>query len=219
MYPKSKGHTWPSTSQTMEFNQVLATEWLFEFWAHPEEYPGGVNSAGLSNLAEVGKILVNIVNDRLLLVLAKGRFAFVGWDLSLMKGDSSQSDNNLSTFQLERHSCLSFQYITNLQDWLVVPSKPILAGQKGPLCLQQTGQAMEIPYALLESGLQLTCEQLKQILKHFEVQFKGNASRKELQHLLIDALLEEGEERNSAKQKPAQQSILCGFPGSLLSEQ
>ena len=195
MHPKTRKHNWPSTSQIMEFQQILATEWFFEFWQHQETYDDGPKSAWLSTLVESKQLVVNTATDQLVLVLAKGSYGFFGWSMKVVK------EGELSLFQPVKSASMKVFHVTNLEDWLVVPYRPVLAGPKGPLCLEQSGQAMELPYALIEVGLKLTAGQCKDLLTYLKVDFKKNASKAVLYDLLLDVYLETAEDKQKAQQK------------------
>ena len=168
----------------MGFQHILATQWFFEFWQHQETYDGDPKSAWLSTLVENKQLVVNTATDQLVLVLAKGSYGFFGWSMKVVK------EGELSLFQPAKSASMKVFHVTNLEDWLVVPYRPVLAGPKGPLCLEQSGQAMELPYALIEVGLKLTAGQCKDLLTYLKVDFKKNASKAFLYDLLLDVYLE-----------------------------
>ena len=201
MKTKCKSHTWPSTTQTMEWGQVTATEWFLHYWPRRQHYcdQGGSNAAWLSCLVgSAGEVVACKSTSRILLVLASGKYAFAAWDLEPVPGSAAKHDEHRQ-FQLVRAFSLHFHWVTDLKNWVAVPVKPMLAAEKGPLVLQQTGPAMDLILRRVEVGLNLTVQQCKDLLRLMGVEFKQNQSRASLHNLLLDVMLQTAEEKNQAR--------------------
>ena len=172
MKRKSKDHSWPATTHSMDFAQITATEWFFHCMK-----TGGANlsSAWQSVLVGApGDVVASQSQGRCLLVLAVGPFAFLGWDLQVV----GTNDDGLSMFSIARQFSLQFHFVTDLQDWISVPTQPKLGGARGPLLLEQTGAARGLIYARIAQGLALTVKQCHMLLSHLEVPFKKPGSHK-----------------------------------------
>ena len=201
MEPKSKTHSWPNTTQRSDWQQVAAFEWFLEYMSNPAKYPDGPDSAWMSCfVGSPGQVVVNVKEHSLVLIFAVVSFSFLGWNLEVVEG----GDNGNSIFSPSRHFALKFFHVPNLQDWLSVPCLPILGGQTGPLRLQQQGQAMESMFARIEEGLNMSVQAAKDLLRHLEIPFKGNASRSTLLHMIVDAFLQKTDERQEAYLKMGQ---------------
>ena len=199
MKTKSKSHNWPSTTQLMEFNQVTATEWFLHYWPRRHLIPGGPSASWFSCLVgRPGEVVACKSTSKLLLVLAVGKFAFVAWDLQPVPG--VRWNNDFRQFQPVRGYALNFHWVTDFSDWLSVPVKPTLLAEHGPLILEQTEAAMDLPLRRIQTGLNLTCEQCRGLLTSLGVTFKKNQSRASLRNMLLDALLESDSEKERARQ-------------------
>ncbi|CAE7263564.1 unnamed protein product [Symbiodinium sp. CCMP2592] len=202
METKTKQHTWPSTTQQMEWQQVVATEWFLCYMQDGDKFAAGPNSAWLSVLAgAAGEVVACQRAGEIMLILAVGSYGFAAWDLELAAGVRTAA--GMSAFRPYRHNAIRFHHITELEDWVSVPVKPGLSGPHGPLHLEQTSEAMSLPLARIHAGLNLTCKQCQDLLALFKVNFRKNQSRASLHGLILDLFLETEHEKEEARRKMA----------------
>ncbi|CAE7317379.1 unnamed protein product, partial [Symbiodinium sp. CCMP2592] len=202
METKTKQHTWPSTTQQMEWQQVVATEWFLCYMQDEDKFAAGPNSAWLSVLAgAAGEVVACQRAGEIMLILAVGSYGFAAWDLELAAGVRTAA--GMSAFRPYRHNAIRFHHITELEDWVSVPVKPGLSGPHGPLHLEQTSEAMSLPLARIHAGLNLTCKQCQDLLALFKVNFRKNQSRASLHGLILDLFLETEHEKEEARRKMA----------------
>lgn len=132
-----------------------------------------------------------------LMVVAHSVNNFLAWGAGVV----GQNDGEL--LQLELHQTvesLSWHTIKDLQDWLAIPTIPILQNRFGPMIFQQTSEAIDLPHARIFEGLALTNKQCEAILQHYAQ--KPVAKDKKSLYMQIFALfLETEEEQQEALKK------------------
>ena len=197
MKPKRADHTWPSTSQTAVWQQLGATTWLFSYLENPAQTKS-CNDAWLTNLVSAGDLVACNSQGRAFLVLASATHAFAGWEVEVRE---TSFCGDLPAFQVRKDFSLSFQHVCDSEDWVSVPYAPALAGEHGPVVLQQSAPARHLVCQRIAKGLCLTVEQCKELLKTYNVAFKGNASRATLHELVLDRFLESQDEKDAAMKK------------------
>ena len=170
MMPKTKAHTWPATTQTGQFEEFGATEWLFKFMADPSITASCQNAWLTGLVGSPGDVVAQKTSSRLILVLAVTQFTFAGWDLEVEENRA---------YLPRRSFSLEFHHVWDLEDWVAVPCTPCLKGESGPLMLKQTADAMSLPMAKIQSGLNLSVQQAKDLLRALGVpwQKRGCKSR------------------------------------------
>ena len=124
-------------------------------------------------------MVASVQESRIVLIVARANFAFLGWDMEVV----SSTEEGLSIMKPYRKFSLAWHHVTDLESWVEVPTKPKLLGPNGPLGLEQTGDAMFLPYARIAEGLQLTVKQCLDLLKFLGVPCKKNASKETLQNV------------------------------------
>ena len=197
MKPKRAEHNWPSTSQTAVWQQLGATTWLFSYLENPAQTTS-CNDAWLTNLVSAGDLVACNSEGRAFLVLASASYAFAGWEVEVHEATFC---GDMPAFRVKKEFALSFQHICHAEDWVSVPYAPALGGEHGPVVLKQSGPARHLVYQRIEKGLCLTVEQCKELLKMYDIAFKGNASRATLHELVLDRFLESQEEKDAAMKK------------------
>ena len=198
MRRKTKEHWWPATTQNSEFNQITSSHWFFEYWPNKHLFASGANTAWLSTLAGApGQAVAEEKHGRIFLILAVGAYGFVGWQLEFV----GKAATGFSVFRPVQDMSINFLHVTDLDDWVSVPVKPCLADTHGPVQLEQTSAAMDLATARMQEGINLTCQQAKDLLKLLGVQFRGNMSRASLLGLLLDYFLDTEAEKNAARAK------------------
>ncbi|CAE7304304.1 unnamed protein product [Symbiodinium sp. CCMP2592] len=197
METKTKQHTWPSTTQQMEWQQVVATEWFLCYMQDEDKFAAGPNSAWLSVLAGApGEVVACQSAGEIMLILAVGSYGFVAWDLELAAG--VRTDAGMSTFRPYRHNAIRFHHITELEDWVSVPVKPA--------CLARTARCTwnrPLRPCRIHAGLNLTCKQCQDLLALFKVNFRKNQSRASLHGLILELFLETEHEKQEGRRKMA----------------
>lgn len=187
---KTKDHTWPATSAQSLYDSVCALEWVAAAGT-----TGDINAAWLSTLAQNGWIMACKPTSSVCVVLGVGAWAFTAWQLEVAPGQSEETFFKCC----QAKSALQFHCIEDLDDWLVIPWRPQLV--QCNILFQQTGEPGGVLEVLVKSGLTLTVQQCKDLLRYLKVQFKGNLSRKDLYGLIIETVLGPGEERDAALKK------------------
>lgn len=164
---------WPSTSQDSLFNEVASLECLLSFGNHV--VPNEMDSCQTTCLVgKPGSLLAFQPTGTLVMTLAVGHFAFLGWHAEVVGTDQ----DGLVTVQLCRvQSALEWFFVKDLEDWLCIPTQVKLLNNYGPVCFQQCGVPLGLLEARILEGLALTNKQCHVILKHYNVQF-GKMERK-----------------------------------------
>ena len=75
MKTKSKQHSWPATTQQMEWQQIVATQWYMNYMEDESRFPLGSTTAWLSVLAGTsGEVVARESTGEIILILAVGSF-------------------------------------------------------------------------------------------------------------------------------------------------
>ena len=209
MKKKNALHSWPSTSHEMEWQQVGAAQWLYHYMSSldanlsDKAIAEGSATASLTMLlGNEGHVVASVSEGRAMLVLAKSHFSFLAWDLEVV--GSTETDDHFSIMKPYRRSSLHWHHVTNLDNWVEVPVKPVLLGATGPLALEQIAGALFLPYARIAEGLSLTNAQCKFLLGFLKVPHKKNESREVLHNRLLDYYLETEADKAEARRKMGQ---------------
>ena len=179
MKPKGKLHTWPATTQPGQWQEFGATQWLFEFRSHSEGH--SVNAAWLTSLMDAGCVAACRSTSQLLLLLAVSQYTYAAWTLEIFR----QKESGMVLIPCKAFS-LTFGHVVNLEDWVTIPVKPALRGTL--MVLVQTGPPLSVPEAKLQSGVQLTVQQCKDLLQALGITVKGAKTRADYLNFLVDSL-------------------------------
>ena len=190
------GFTWPSSSHNSLFGEAAALEFLVEkgMILVKDE----LEAATMTCLAgRPGDIMAHR-DGLLLMVVAKSNVNFLAWHSEVVGED----DAGLAQIQLCQGgaSSLAWHSIDDLQSWMVVPSKPMLKNQFGPLVLQQTSETLDLPHARIASGFDLTLKQCKLVLEHYGQKPEGK-TKKILYQQIFKLFLDSAEEQEEALKK------------------
>ena len=191
MLPKTKLHTWPSTTQPGQYQEFGATEWLFKFMEDPSVTESCHDAWLTSLVGKPGQVVANRASSRILLSLAVADFTFLAWDLQVQP----RAEDEMLRLRPCRHFALACHHVYKLHDWLAVPCRPCLEGEAGPLMLEQVADAISLPVAKIHEGLNLTVQQCKDLLKALGISWQGLKlkTRADFHNLLVDSLLESEE--------------------------
>lgn len=220
MVPKSKLATWPSPSPASLFQSAASTQWLFEFWeGKGKTLPNNLacNDAWKSVLATPGTTVAQRSTGIVAKVIASGEYSFLAWLLSIEKQDGE-------TFMVMRphRDNLKWFHLYDLEDWVVIPTKPALLNkQRGPVGWQKNGDAMSIELALCLAGLPITVKRMKSLIGLLGGEVpKGNASRKEVEEVLLECVVPEHKkvEARQSMNKPKQDEDIDSEFSEVLSE-
>ena len=195
MVKQGVANSWPSPSPASLFPILAATEWLFEVWG--TDLPGrSLHKAWMTVMAgQPGTILAQRSTARLFKVIQAAEYGMLVWSMKVQEGHGGTS---VYTMEPNRVN-LSFAHIHELDDWLVVPTKPqLLHPGTGPLGWIRVGEPEPIPASLCKKGVQITVKQIKQVLDDMKVAYASNLKRKDLQILLIKTCLVHLEEQDAA---------------------
>eukprot|EP00438_Fugacium_kawagutii_P006099 Skav213792 [mRNA] locus=scaffold1122:188741:190378:- [translate_table: standard] len=196
MCKQGVANSWPSPSPASLFPIQAATEWLFFFWDNdlPAE---ALEKAWMTILAgKPGTIVAQRSRGLLLKVVQAAEFGMLGWVLEIVDGPGGPV-----YMMPPKRQCLSWFHIWDLDDWVVVPAQPQLLNRAvGPLGWAQAGEPRTLLVSLCKTGVQLTVNQIKHLLKELGIQVPGNKKKRDYQVMLINACLPE-EEREEAISK------------------
>ena len=162
MQPKGKHNSWQSPAPGSLFQSVAATQWLFEFWSEdiPTDYTNvSVNDAVLSCLTCVGTFVAMRSKGLLIRVVASAEYSFLGWVASVVH------QNGLPYYvcKADRGS-LQWFHVHNLDDWVAIPTEPVLINFNGPVGWAKTGESWALETGACMFGLSLTATQLKALI-------------------------------------------------------
>ena len=115
-------------------------------------------------------------------VVASAEFGFLAWELEVR----GRSDGGSHFVCMPRRSAIAWRHITALEDWAVIPTKPVLLHEElGPLGWEQCGPAMSLQANLCLRGLPVTVQQMKDLIVLLGgARPAGIASRKMLEEIL-----------------------------------
>ena len=128
------------------------------------------------------------------MVVAKSPFNFLAWEAHVV---GHTEDGFVKAGLCESASSLSWHSVSDLQDWLSIPARPVLQNVFGPLILEQTSGAMDLPHARIAQGLDLTIKQCVTVLKHYG-QTPAGKSKMDLYKQIFALFLESQEEQDDA---------------------
>ncbi|CAE7568970.1 unnamed protein product [Symbiodinium sp. CCMP2592] len=177
------------------FESVAATEWVFHFFS--DEPPGcSVNDAWIASLVKSGDFLAQQSTGRLVMVVAAARFACLVWEVTVQ-----HDQNGESCFLCKPDgNAVHWQFLVDVQDWLLVPATPILLSDKGPIAWKRSADAMSLPQALCLQGCAINKEQLLQLIKQLNGTPPKGASKRRLQEFLIEHVLSPAEQAVALQQ-------------------
>ena len=204
---KSSTHYWPSTSAVSQFEEAMA----FENLVRQE------NDNGLQDFSclcgDAGDVVSCLSESLVIMVLAKSGTGFLGWVLEVVSqcipGESTDTEQLLLRPSPTKFGFVNRQ-ITSLEDWLHIPVEPTLEGDHAALVLKQVGEPVPLLKAKLMSGLDLTVNQVKLVLKSLGIFLKGAPSKAECYSALANAVAGNAEEatkflNQSALKKPSEE--------------
>lgn len=141
-----------------------------------------------------GSIVASRQSGVMLMVVAKSPFNFLAWEAHVV---GHTEDGFVKAGLCESASSLSWHSVSDLQDWLSIPTRPVLQNVFGPLILEQTSGAMDLPHARIAQGLDLTIKQCVTVLKHYG-QTPAGKSKMDLYKQIFALFLESQEEQDDA---------------------
>ena len=129
-------------------------------------------------------------SGRLVRVVASAAFSFLAWDASV---EQLPGDGGKVFVCKAMGDALQWHHLLELEDWLVLSTKPRLLTTQGPLGWQQTEQPpLFLPQALCMRGLPLiTKQQLLQLIFLLGGSPPANADKRALQIFLIQNIMPE----------------------------
>lgn len=133
----------------------------------------------------------------LLMVIVRSPFNFLGWEASVV---GHTEDGFLKAELYLSTSALSWHSVEDLQDWLSIPTRPVLQNAFGPLILVQTSEALDLPHARIAEGLDLTVKQCLTVLAHYGQKAAGK-SEMELYMQIFSMFLDSEAEQQEALKK------------------
>lgn len=187
MQPKGKNNTWQSPAPGSLFQSVAATQWLFEYWSKKDETYSqvAVNDAFLSCLVCVGAFVAHQPTSLLIRVVAVAEFSFLGWVARVHK----QDDVGYYVCKAARE-CLQWFHVTNLDEWLAVPTEAAMVKFCGPVGWVKTGDAMPLETGACMFGLDLTATQLKRLIPWVGGErVRGNPAKRVLEETFISLVV------------------------------
>ena len=193
MAPKSKDHTWPSPTPAGLFQSVCATEWVFSYFGKGGQQCN-INQAWLSVLAGTGWMVAQRSTGALIKVVAGNEYSFLGWKA---EAQSIPQNRGETCYVLPpAKECISFHHIIDLEDWIVVPTKPLLLTEsRGPLGWKKDGEPRSLQAKVcLEGCTVLTNPQLTALIRHLGGQIASNSTRRARVEMLIKMCLPESEQ-------------------------
>ena len=194
--PKSKEHTWPTTSHSGDFQQLGATQWFFTCMQEPDPTQNFARASLTTLVGSPGEVVASQSKAAIFMVVAVSNFSFLGWELTVVHSDP---DTGFSAFRPHRNlTALHWLHVCDVDDWLTVPVQPKVDGH---LLLQQTHAAVSLPMARIQQGLNLTVAQCKDLLKLLGVPFASNLSREKLHNLIFDFYLTSEEDKEHARKQ------------------
>ena len=162
---------------------------MFHFFS--DEPPGcSVNDAWIASLVKSGDFLAQQSTGRLVMVLASARFACLVWEVTVQ-----HNQNGESCFLCKPDgNAVHWQFLVDVQDWLLVPATPILLSDKGPIAWKRSADAMSLPQALCLQGCAINKEQLLQLIKQLNGTPPKGTNKRTLQEFLIAHVLSPAEQ-------------------------
>ena len=199
MLPKSRWQTWPSPSPASLFQAVCATEWLMKFCGKPQEYTCSINEAWLSVLAKRGWFLANKTSASLVKVVASCEYAFLGWISEA--APVPHWGGQVAYTLVEKSTGISWYHITDLDEWLVIPTEPrLLTEVRGPVGWVKCGDPMSLQAAMcMEGCATLIVQQMKALVLKLGGTPPKPATKRAYQELLISMCLEKSLQAEALK--------------------
>ena len=133
--------------------------------------------------------MANRTSGRLIRVVASAAHSFLAWDASV----EQLPDGGKAFVCKPIADALQWHHLLDLEDWLVLSTRPILLTVKGAVGWQQTDQPpLFLPQALCLRGLPLiTKQQLVLLISSLGGTPPANADKRALQMFLIQNILPE----------------------------
>ena len=131
-----------------------------------------------------------------LMVLARSTYNFLAWVASVV----GEVDGSLQFGLSPTATSLRWYSVNDLQDWLAIPTKPVLQNRFGPFVFQQTGEPVDLPHARISEGFSLTIKQCETVLRHYG-QRPGSKTKKDLYMQIFAFFLDSEAEQQEALAK------------------
>lgn len=191
------GFTWPSTSQDSLFNEVGSLELLLQLGA--DTSPATLGPPTVTCLiGQPGDLVANRLASVLLVVVAVGQHAFLGWEAQVLPGNG---DDFMQAAMCTSPSALQWHFLLDLDDWIFVPSKHVCLNRYGPLVFEQTGDPCPLLLARIQAGLQLTIRQCQAVLKHYKVTTTSQMRKRDYFWAIFSIFLTTDQEKDSAMER------------------
>ena len=185
---QGKNH-WPSPSPASLFPSLSATEWVFS-WMQGQHPGQSIDDAWLSCLAgNCGELVAHKSTSTLWKVVGSAEFGFLAWSMDV-------ASNSIVFMRPNRH-LLQWQFITCLDDWLHIPTKPFLS-DGGTIQWKITGPALPLQIAFVQGKATLTVAQMKRLLHQMQVPFSSNLGKAGLHQCLVEAFLSKDDDQKKA---------------------
>ena len=191
------GFTWPSTSQDSLFNEVGSLELLLQLGAGTSPETLGPPTVTCL-IGQPGDLVANRVASVLLVVVAVGQHAFLGWEAQVLPGNG---DDFMQAAMCTSPAALQWHFMLNLDDWICVPSKHVCLNRYGPLVFEKTGAPIPLLLARIQAGLQLTIRQCQAVLKHYKVTTTSQMRKRDYFWAIFGIFLTTDQEKDSAMER------------------
>jgi hypothetical protein len=204
MAKQGVNNSWPSPSPASLFPSLAATEWVFTFWG-ADLPPEALEKAWMTLLAgKPGTVVAQRSTGLLLKVVQSAEYGMLAWSLDV----NARPDGSNVYMMRPFRSCLGWHHIWDLDDWVVVPTKPhLLHPGVGPIGWIRVADPIGLPQAICLEGVQITVKQMKHLLEALGVSYQKNMNRVALQKLLIQSCLAPGEEQEQALGKLGRDTV------------
>ena len=181
MQHKSSSHWWPSTTALSQFEEVAALEFLLQ--------QKDMSCHQLSCLAGgPGSIIANEAKSLVCMVLGASKSGFLAWLLEPVTGQGIDKDDKVYAC-IKDKSALQFHHITELDEWVGIPTEPALLNSHGSLVMVVCGDPTPLPLLRCQVGLDLTVAQCLEVLRAANVYLKGQPSKATVYSAFIDTFV------------------------------
>ena len=181
MQHKSSSHWWPSTTALSQFEEVAALEFLLQ--------QKDMSCHQLSCLAGgPGSIIANEAKSLVCMVLGASKSGFLAWLLEPVTGQGIGKDDKAFAC-IKDKSALQFHHITKLDEWVGIPTEPVLLNSHGSLIMVVCGSTTPLPLLRCQVGLDLTVAQCLEVLRAANVHLKGQPSKATVYSAFIDTFV------------------------------
>lgn len=189
MAPKTKkASNWPSPSPASLFQGAASTRWLLDFWNGGQNMPADCNEAWKSALAIPGAAMGQASTGLLVKVIAAAEYSFLGWIFSIQEVSGEPhmvlKPNRTNLIWLHMH---------DLQDWVVVPTKPALLNSiHGPIGWKRDGDAISVELAMCLAGLPINVKHMRWLIAELGGKApSATTSRKDVENALKEMVVPE----------------------------